>query len=255
MEPAKPELPAGDNPLPSLTPARPVSRNGVVQGVLDLYEDPAYLEIGVNKGMTFKAVSAAKKVGVDPKFVFDFKAYAQQFTNCSFHETTSDDYFGRIAGLDSKFHVIYLDGLHTAEQTVRDLLNAIFFLRQDGVIVIDDVFPCSYAASLPNRQETRTVRKATGDTLGAWMGDVYRLVFFVETFCQQFSYCTVNNNHGQLILWRGPRPTVPDRTLEDVGMKQYKDLFSESASFQCAPLAEVLNRISAARVSFGAAKP
>lgn len=250
MNLAAPELeePVRTGQLPSLTPDNPISRNGVVQAVLDLFEAPAYLEIGVNKGMTFNNVKAGTKVAVDPKFLFDYRTVAQEVPGTSFHETTSDDYFGRIAGRDTAFDVIYLDGLHTCEQTVRDLINAISFLKPNGVMIVDDVFPCSYAASLHDRAETRLIRQATGDSLGAWMGDVYRLVFFIETFCQQFSYSTVNNNHGQLVMWREPREAVPGRTLSEVGEKAYKHLFLERDSFHIAPLDQILARIVAARV-------
>ena len=247
LAPAEIEVPTKSNDLPSLTPANPISRNRIVQAVLNLFDEPAYLEIGVNKGMTFNALTAKTKVAVDPKFLFDTQAVSQEVPGTSFHETTSDDYFGNIATRDTAFDVIYLDGLHTAEQTIRDLINAISFLKPNGVIIIDDVFPSSYVASLPNRRETRLIRQASGDTAGAWMGDVYRLVFFVETFCQQFSYCTVNNNHGQLVMWREPRGSVPDRTLGQVGEKAYKDMFLEKESFRCASLDEILEKIAAAR--------
>lgn len=233
--------------LPSLTPTDPISRNRIVQGVLDLFEAPDYLEVGVNKGMTFNALQAATKVAVDPKFLFDYEGVAKTVPGTSFYEITSDDYFGRVATRDTSFDVIYLDGLHTAEQTIRDLINAISFLRADGVIIIDDVFPCSYVASLPDRRQTRLIRQATGDTAGAWMGDVYRLVFFVETFCQQFSYATVINNHGQLILWRDARETIVDRTLTQVGEKAYKDVLLEKDSFNFATFEQIRERIGSAR--------
>lgn len=241
------EVSNSSDTVPSLAPANAVSRNQVVQGVLDLFDSPHYLEIGVNKGMTFNALNAQSKVAVDPKFLFDVEAVRAKVPGTSFHETTSDDYFGRIADPQTAFDVIYLDGLHTSEQTVRDLMNAFCFLKPDGVIVIDDVFPSSYVASLPDRNDTRVIRKATSDPLGAWMGDVYRLVFFVETFCQQFDYGTVNNNHGQLIMWRSPRRDVPERTLKDVAEKEYKDLFLEIGSFRCSNLDHILARITSAR--------
>jgi hypothetical protein len=239
---------ANKDEFPSLTPANPISRNRVVQSVLNLFDSPAYLEVGVNKGMTFNALKAATKVAVDPKFLFDFEQVGREVPGTTFHEITSDDYFGGVADRETAFDVIYLDGLHTSEQTIRDLINAISFLKPNGVIIIDDVFPCSYVASLPNRRETRLIRQASGDTAGAWMGDVYRLVFFVETFCQQFSYATVNNNHGQLVLWQKARKAVPQRTLTQVSEKAYKDMFLERESFHFAPIDEILERIRAARV-------
>lgn len=239
--------PAKNDDFPSLKPANYIPRHTVVQAMLDMFDSPSYLEIGVNRGVTFNTLTAARKVAVDPKFLFDFDEVARTVSGTEFHETTSDEYFGRLAGRDTSFDVIYLDGLHTAEQTVRDLINAISFLKPDGVIVIDDVFPSSYSASLHERADTRILLKATGDSSGAWMGDVYRLVFFVESFCQQFSYCTVNNNHGQLILWREPRDELPTRTLTEVGEKTYKDLFLEKDTFRCAPLDLIVEKIRAAR--------
>ena len=249
MNVAEAELEPGltNDDFPSLKPANYIARHTVVQSVLDLFEAPDYLEIGVNRGVTFNAVKAATKVAVDPKFLFDYEQVASEVPGTSFHETTSDDYFGRIAGPSTAFDVIYLDGLHTSEQTIRDLVNAISFLKPNGVIVIDDVFPSSYSASLHDRSHTRVLLKSTGDSSGAWMGDVYRLVFFVESFCQQFSYGTVNNNHGQLVLWRQPRDLLPTRTLTEVGEKEYKDLFLEKETFHCAPLEAIIRRISSPR--------
>lgn len=233
--------------LPSLKPTNPVPRDGAVQAILNLFEEPDYLEIGVNQGKTFNALRARTKVAVDPNFLFDHEAVAASVPGTSFCEITSDEYFGRVARHDAAFDVIYLDGLHTSAQTIRDLINAISFLKAGGVIIIDDVFPSSYGASLAEKKHAKILRRAAGKAGGPWMGDVYRLVFFVETFCQQFSYCTVNNNHGQLVLWREPRRSVPHRTLSDIAGKEYKDIFLERPSFRCAPLDEIVEKIRAAQ--------
>lgn len=235
--------------LPSLKPANPISRSSVVQTLLNLFEAPDYLEIGVNQGKTFNALSARTKVAVDPLFLFDHESVASTVPGTAFCQTTSDDYFGKIARPGTAFDVIYLDGLHTSAQTIRDLINAISFLKRGGVILIDDVFPSSYVASLTEKQHAKIIRKATGDTMGGWMGDVYRLVFFVETFCQQFSYCTVTNNHGQLVLWQEPRPKVPQRSLAQVAEKDYKDIFLEMGSFRFACLDVIVEKIRAARMT------
>jgi predicted O-methyltransferase YrrM len=65
-----------------------------------------------------------------------------------YHKTISDIYFGELASSDEKFDVIVLDGLHTFEQTLRDLLNSEAYLKPNGVVIIDDVMPNSYQASL-----------------------------------------------------------------------------------------------------------
>jgi hypothetical protein len=134
-----------------------------------------------------------------------------------YHEVTSDEYFGSIAGHDDRFDVIYLDGLHTFEQTLRDLLNALEHLQPKGVIVIDDVRPPSFVASIPDLDVYFPVRNWLGVEDKSWMGDVYRLVWFMDTFCQQLSFRTISNNHGQAVVWRQRRTEVPERRVADVG--------------------------------------
>ena len=56
------------------------------------------------------------------------------------------------------------------------------------------------------------------------MGDVFRLVYFIDTFCQQLSFRVIENNHGQAVVWRQRRPEVTDRGLADVGAMTFTDL-------------------------------
>src|SRR5947207_3201487 len=50
-----------------------------------------YLEIGVSRGLTFRDVKIARKVGVDPRFRCDVAALRE--TGSEMHEITSDQYF------------------------------------------------------------------------------------------------------------------------------------------------------------------
>jgi hypothetical protein len=135
-----------------------LSRAEVVQTFLDLYECPSYLEIGVNRGDTFNNVAASIKVAVDPHLVCEQINRIDNGLYIRFFSLTSDQYFGNVAHhLDLTdflsehfFDVIYIDGLHTFEQVFRDLLNSIARLNPKGVIIIDDVIPSSYHASLPD---------------------------------------------------------------------------------------------------------
>lgn len=200
-----------------------VSRSKVVQRLLGLFEDPAYLEIGVSEGVTFDQVKAARKVAVDPAFLFDHEAAQARSTNAEYHAVPSDEYFGEIVDPSELFDVILIDGLHTLEQTLRDLLNALEHLQPQGVIVIDDVRPPHYHASLPDHERAVQVRALVGGTGKAWMGDVYRLVWFMETFCQHLTFRTISNNHGQAVVWRRRRAEVPQRTVRDVATLSFED--------------------------------
>lgn len=220
-----------------------MKRRDVIGPLLALYDAPRYLEIGVEAGTTFHAVAAARKVAVDPDFRFVVPE-PRITPTVAYHQTTSDDYFGRLIDEDDRFDVIFLDGLHTSEQTLRDLLNAVGHLAPGGVIVIDDTMPNSYAASMRSPDDLMLLRSRISyeqENL-AWMGDVFRIAFFVETFLQAFSFATIEEAPGQMILWRGRRPGVvdPGRTLAWVGGLELAGLHRNLADLRPMPLADIV---------------
>ncbi|WP_083937509.1 class I SAM-dependent methyltransferase [Sphingomonas sp. PR090111-T3T-6A] len=189
-----------------------MERERVLESLVGLYDQPSYLEIGVQHGLTFDRVEAARKVAVDPNFLFDTVEAGRKPLNATatYHQVPSDEYFSRFHKPEDRFDVIFIDGLHSFDQTLRDLLNAVECLAQGGVIVLDDVMPVSYAASLPTLEKNIAFRAARGMRQVDWMGDVYRLVFFIRDYMRGFSYATLTENHGQMVLWRTPRPCPPN---------------------------------------------
>lgn len=238
-------------------PARPgvkrIGRAQVMRRLLAHYEEPRYLEIGVCQGRTFDRVHAPVKVAVDPEFRFDQDAPERRVPGTSYHEITSDEYFGTVVEPGTQFDVIYLDGLHTVEQTLRDLLNALPYLQPQGVLVVDDVRPPTALAAIRDRQEFFDVRREAGrDDEKAWMGDVYRLVWFVDTFCQQLSQRVIANNHGQAVVWRKRREQVTERLLADVGTLPFDAIEREPGVQRTAPFGEIVREL---RRDLGLRKP
>lgn len=225
-------------------------RSEVVQAFLDLYHRPRYLEVGVNAGETFHALRAAEKVGVDPGFLFDIEAAAAADATCRFHPVTSDEYFLKLCPTGEAFDVVFLDGLHTFEQTLRDLMNTLARTRRDSVIVIDDVRPLGYLASLRELSEFARLYAVTPGTPDAWMGDVYRLVWFIAVFMPMWSYATVAENHGQLVMWSEPRREgEPEMTVEAVSRLSYADVLLRPETLRVTPLAQVVTAVKAWRSS------
>lgn len=220
-----------------------ISRGEVVQRLLGLYPEPRYLEVGVSRGLTFHEIEAPVRVAVDPHFRFD--ASSLEGGGATFHEVTSDEYFGSIVEPDASFDVIYLDGMHTLEQTLRDLTNALVYLKPQGVLLLDDVYPSSYVAAVRDIEVHRALRAALKVKRGAWMGDVYRLVFFISSFFQQYSYATVEENHGQLVVWRDRRASVPDRRVEEVGRLPYESVVFDREAFRFMPLDDIVALVTA----------
>ncbi|HEY2636606.1 MAG TPA: class I SAM-dependent methyltransferase [Solirubrobacteraceae bacterium] len=218
----------------------------LVQACLDMFEAPRYLEIGLFRGVTFRAIEAAEKVGVDPDLQYLEFAPADAGPNATIHEVTSDDYFGQVADPGERFDVVFLDGLHSFEQTMRDLHNALAFTGPRGIIVVDDVYPSSFAAALPVYEQFRRVRNTLHIESGAWMGDVYRLLFFLETFHQELTYRTVAEDYGQMVVWRQRRPAVEERSVEAVARMTYDDAVLGRHHFAPRPWREIVAEAGAA---------
>ena len=238
-----------------------IDRSSVIQQVLNLFDQPSYLEIGVDYGQTFGALSAAHKTAVDPDFKF---LPPDTTTDVEFHRVTSDEYFARFCPAGRRFDVVYIDGLHIFEQVLRDLLNAALRLTAGGVIIIDDILPASYQSAMPQINEAFQVRDQLAldhpslKNDNTWMGDVYKLAFFIETFMQQLSYATVQENHGQLIVWQSVRPVeaIVRRSMRDVAMLEFADTVLRRSVFQIQPIADIMGDIRIARntISSGASK-
>lgn len=184
-----------------------VGRVEIVQFLLSQFDQPRYLEIGVNQGMTFCNVSAAEKTGVDPHFSFNTAEYLKRNRNIYLENMSSDVFFSTVCSM-RKFDVIFLDGLHEFNQTLRDLFNSINFLSENGIIVLDDILPNSYYSSISDLATSKKVREILGIRDKSWMGDVYRVVFFIASFLQQYSYATVADSHGLMIVWKQQRDSA-----------------------------------------------
>lgn len=102
-------------------------------------EQIVYLEIGVrNPDDNFNKINAGQKFSVDPGVEFE--------SNPVDFKMTSDEFFdkiesGEILNKEINFDVVFIDGLHLAEQVDRDIENSLRYLREGGFIVLHDCNP------------------------------------------------------------------------------------------------------------------
>jgi len=100
-----------------------------------------YLEIGVrDPADCFNRVVAPRRWSVDPGL--EFRSNPVDFP------VTSDEFFSRCdqcppPGCPPKWDVIFIDGLHRAEQVWRDIQNASRYLSSGGMIFLHDCLPPS----------------------------------------------------------------------------------------------------------------
>lgn len=159
------------------------TRTDLLNHLAEKYSLERYLEIGVqNPEQNFDKINCAYKVGVDP----------DPMANATF-QMTSDEYFSKawmspdsFLSDEDKFSLVFIDGLHTAEQVKKDFENALKILSPNGFIVLHD---CN-----PEKEEHTIVPRPT--KTGHWNGDVYKFamcLFLTNKF-------TVDIDNGCMVI-------------------------------------------------------
>jgi hypothetical protein len=150
------------------------TRTDLLNHLAEKYNLQRYLEIGVQvPALNFDKINCSYKISVDP----DPKADA---IFC----LTSDEYFSQQHAGNPAFDLIFIDGLHTAEQVKKDFENALKILSPNGFIVLHD---CN-----PEKEEHTIVPRPT--ERGHWNGDVYK--FACQLATNWLSYKTIDIDNG-----------------------------------------------------------
>lgn len=154
-----------------------MNRTKIIQSLIDKVNAKSYLEIGVDNGINFQTINCNKKIGVDPN----------TNTIATYHET-SDAFFEKN---NETFDIIFIDGLHHADQVYKDILNSLKVLNDGGYIVCHDMNPLE-----ESHQEIPFVS-------GAWNGDCWKA--FVQLRCERsdLQMHVVNADHGCGIISKG----------------------------------------------------
>jgi hypothetical protein len=133
-----------------------IKRYDIINYLIEKYKLINYLEIGVFKGENIREIKASHKDGVDP----GVEGYTPPEVN---YPMTSDAFFDLIKGHDEiKYDIIFIDGLHHADQVAKDIENALNHVVDGGFIVLHDCNPVSYDAQLIPRETI------------AWNGDTWK---------------------------------------------------------------------------------
>lgn len=178
------------------------TRTDLLNHFAEKYNLKRYLEIGVqDPKQNYDKVVCQHKQSVDP-------------AGNATYQMTSDAFFIYAGDKSEKnlFDLIFIDGLHTAEQVKKDFENALKILSPNGFIVLHD---CN-----PEKEEHTIVPRPT--ERGHWNGDVYR---FAATLRSRFGYnfYTVNIDNGCSVITRGYQQPLFPRVLQDGDTWDYFD--------------------------------
>ncbi|WP_198369862.1 class I SAM-dependent methyltransferase [Roseomonas rosulenta] len=213
-----------DAPVDPTQPPRPTHTTRRVNALAARIGARRYLEIGVQRGHTFRTVEIAERVGVDPRFLFDTEAVADATT--TLHAMTSDRFFAEAAGT-KPFDIVFIDGLHVFEQVVRDLTNTLAWTGWHSAILIDDVMPTDVYSSIPVQRDALRFRREAGGRGGQWHGDVFKIAFLIHDFFPSLDYRTiVGTDNAQTLAWRaaGPMRKPIFNSLERISRLTWFDL-------------------------------
>jgi hypothetical protein len=93
---------------------------------------------------------------------------------------TSDEWF---KDLQEKYDIIFIDGLHTREQCLADILNSLKHLNDNGCILVHDCLPT---------QEYQTTHEDNGRE---WTGDVWKSIVDIQSK-NDVEVCTIDTDWG-----------------------------------------------------------
>jgi len=198
----------------------------------------SYLEIGVLDGETFANVNARRRCGVDPTALFDPVLLPRGAT---FAVTTSDAFFATIRH-GKRFDVAFIDGLHTVDQTYRDVINTFSHMR-NGVILIDDTVPSDEYSAIPDRESSFLARDAAGLDGRPWHGDVWRVVTLLDRHHRELEWRTIiDEGNPQTLVWRRRRGAVvaaaSNEEIERVMTTTYVEEFANGVPDYFHPASE-----------------
>ncbi len=198
------------NKLNSIERKKQPLRSDIINHIANfLNRKITYLEIGVrNPNDNFNLIKADIKYSVDPGVEFienpvDFKM-------------TSDEFFNQLRDgvvLDkmTRFDIIFVDGLHLADQVERDIENALCFIKEDGFIILHDCNP-------PSEFHAREVLQySISPAMQYWNGTTWKAFFKTRLRNDLFS-CCIDTDWGVGIISKsinlGPHSNVSNPFYE-----------------------------------------
>lgn len=156
------------------------------------------MEIGVEYGRTFESVKIPHKWGIDPKF--RFHKFFQ--TKITLFEMESDSFF--INNQLPKLDLVFIDGLHTKDQTMKDFKNIFPFLHKRSIVVMDDTVPSDPSSALPTPSEAYEHRKISGVVNNFnWHGDVFKCVGEISNQYPYLKFNTIEDLRNPISVFWG----------------------------------------------------
>lgn len=174
------------------------TRTSLINYLIEDRRYKSYLEIGVqHPSNNYDRIICEKKKGVDP-------AARAPVT----HPMTSDDFFKTNTDF---YDIIFIDGLHLAEQTIKDVDNGLRCLNKNGAIVIHDCMPKKKLHAQRNRESR------------AWNGDVWKAAMYIRMNYKNVNLTVLDMDYGCGVLEVSKSQELfPKTPIEDMTWEFYE---------------------------------
>jgi hypothetical protein len=208
-----------------------LNRVQIVKQLIKAKKAKNYLEIGVNTGACFLRIRAPRKMAVDPSFKMSVGRKLKYFIknpgniNNHYYEVPSDDFFASNRAMleENKPDVTLVDGLHTYEQSLRDIVNSIEASNEGGVVVVHDCNPLTEAAGWPAESINHIKSQDIPGYTNVWNGDVWKAIVYLRSQRPDLEVFVLDCDHGVGIVTKKSMGEGLDFTKEQVDQLTYKD--------------------------------
>ena len=162
-----------------------MKRTDIINNFIQKLGYSSYLEIGTQyPNRNFNHINIKNKYSVEP-----FPPSGLSVNDYSF-VGTSDQYFDFISP-DTKFDIVFIDGLHHSNQVLKDIENSLNHLSDNGTIVCHDCLP------------TTEKMQEKDDHGGEWTGDVWKAIAELRVERIDLDIKVVDTDYGCGIIRKG----------------------------------------------------
>jgi hypothetical protein len=154
-----------------------MQRYDIIKWLINKHGFRSYLEIGVLGRETLNQINVPIKHGVDPNGQGDYTM-------------TSDEFFERHC--DRDYDLIFIDGLHLAEQVKKDIENSLTHLNKGGIIILHDCKPTEEWHQLEQ-----------GISGQPWTGNVWQALAELRCTRKDLEIYTIDCDWGCGVIQRG----------------------------------------------------
>jgi hypothetical protein len=212
-----------------------MKRSDVIQLVINKMKAKTYLEVGVFKGANFLKIRCKKKVAVDPEIkiskrrilLWTIKTPHNLFAE--YYKLTSDDFF-KNKRMNFKFDVVFIDGLHTYEQTLKDVVNSLECLNENGVIILHDCNSPNKEAATPASSIDHVFKMNLPGFKGLWNGDVWKTILYLRSQRKDLKTFVLDCDEGLGFIIRGMNDNCLKISEDELNRMTYDDLAADKES-------------------------